>query len=147
MDTLIYYMKLWQVPPARAVSSLADFYTLKMKAIRSSETSVHTRSTRRHIPEDGILHSHRCENHKSYNLWHCYIISTSEIRTRNPRCPRLCCHGNSSAYYKMCKMLNSWHSFIVEGGPNIRDSVMLRFVHTSIHANNQLRGHIVIWSA
>jgi hypothetical protein len=27
---------------------------------------VHTRSTRRHIPEDGILHSHRCENLKSY---------------------------------------------------------------------------------
>jgi hypothetical protein len=27
---------------------------LKMEAIRSSETSVHTRSTRRHIPEDGI---------------------------------------------------------------------------------------------
>jgi hypothetical protein len=30
-----------------------------------------TRSTRRHIPEDGILHSHRCENFKSYRL---YII-------------------------------------------------------------------------
>jgi hypothetical protein len=37
-----------------------------MEAIRSSETSVHTRSTQRHIPEDGILHSHRCENLKSY---------------------------------------------------------------------------------
>jgi hypothetical protein len=39
-----------------AGSSLTDFFTLKMEAIRSSETSVHTRSTRRHIPEDGILH-------------------------------------------------------------------------------------------
>jgi hypothetical protein len=38
-----------------AGSSLADFSTLKMEAIRSSEKSVHTRSTRRHIPEDGIL--------------------------------------------------------------------------------------------
>jgi hypothetical protein len=28
--------------------------------------SGHTRSTRRHIPEDGILHSHRRENLKSY---------------------------------------------------------------------------------
>jgi hypothetical protein len=51
--------------PTHVGSSLADFSTLKMEAIRSSETSVHTRSTRRHIPEDGILHSHRRENLKS----------------------------------------------------------------------------------
>jgi hypothetical protein len=40
-----------------------------MEAIRSSETSVQsTTSTRRHTPEDGILHSHRRENLKSYVL-------------------------------------------------------------------------------
>jgi hypothetical protein len=49
-----------------ACSSLADCFTLKMQAIRSSETSVHTRSTRHHIPENGILHSHRRENLKFY---------------------------------------------------------------------------------
>jgi hypothetical protein len=38
-----------------------------MEAIRSSETSVQsTTATRRHTPEDGILHSHRRENLKSY---------------------------------------------------------------------------------
>jgi hypothetical protein len=42
-------------PPAHAGSSLADFSTLKMEAICSSETSVYTRFTRLHIPEDGIL--------------------------------------------------------------------------------------------
>jgi hypothetical protein len=47
-------------PSAQAGSSLADLSTLKMEAIRSSETSVHTRSTWRHIPEDGILHNDTC---------------------------------------------------------------------------------------
>jgi hypothetical protein len=34
----------------------------------SSETSVLTRATRRNNPEDTILHSHRRENLKSYEL-------------------------------------------------------------------------------
>jgi hypothetical protein len=38
-------------PPAHAAASLADFSTLKMEAIRSSETLVYTRSTWHHIPE------------------------------------------------------------------------------------------------
>jgi hypothetical protein len=39
---------------------------LMMEAIRSSETSVPTRSTQRHIPENGILHCHRRDSLKSY---------------------------------------------------------------------------------
>jgi hypothetical protein len=46
-----------------------------MEVIRSSETLVHIRSTRRHIPKDGILHSHRRENLKSYKSSHISQIS------------------------------------------------------------------------
>jgi hypothetical protein len=45
-----------RVGPDHTIFSFADFSTLKIEAIYSSETSVHTRSTQRHIPEDGILH-------------------------------------------------------------------------------------------
>jgi hypothetical protein len=43
-------------PPAHAGSSLADFSTMKIEAISSSKTSIYIIYTRRHIPEDGILH-------------------------------------------------------------------------------------------
>jgi hypothetical protein len=45
----------WLQPHIHAGFSPAYFSTLKMEAIRSSETSDHTRSIWRHIPEDDIL--------------------------------------------------------------------------------------------
>jgi hypothetical protein len=49
------------------VSSSLILSTLMTEAIRSSETSVLTRATQRHIAEDGVLHSNGRENLKIYH--------------------------------------------------------------------------------
>jgi hypothetical protein len=49
-----------------AVTSAPSLVFLMMGALRSSETSVLTRDAWCNVPGDGILHSHRRQNLKSY---------------------------------------------------------------------------------
>jgi hypothetical protein len=90
-------------PLAHAGSSLTDSSTLEMEAIYSSETSVHTRSTRRHFPEDGILHSHHCENLKSYKtilFYECYQHSDDRTVVNNEleKMCRIWCYNQEEAH-------------------------------------------------
>jgi hypothetical protein len=56
----------WDVAPCSF--SLAGSSTLKMEAIRSSETSVHTKTTLHHTSENGILPSLKFS--KEFNTKH-----------------------------------------------------------------------------
>jgi hypothetical protein len=60
VDSIFRVERISKLGTTLAVRSLI-LYFLKMEATRSSETSVLTRPTRRHIPEDGTLHSCRRE--------------------------------------------------------------------------------------
>jgi hypothetical protein len=87
---------------------------------RSAEISVHTRSSRRHIPEDGILHSHRRENLISYIL----IFLITAVRTwasRNSHTVGDLCKCSSVMFMIVCVCGN------LDDGPGLEHENMRFF--------------------
>jgi hypothetical protein len=62
----MWLKRISELVTANVFPNLPIPFTLTMEAIRSYDTSVLTATTRRHIPQESILHSHRHKNPKSY---------------------------------------------------------------------------------
>jgi hypothetical protein len=92
---------------ANVVLSSQILVTMMTEALHSSETSALTRTTRRNIPEYGILQSHRRENLK------CYIPSACKIHFVNYKPRSILLHTNNYKSYDIHVTIMPTNSFMI----------------------------------
>jgi hypothetical protein len=93
----------WDVMPCR--SCLNRHFgggTLRMEAIRTYETSFQTRSTRRHIPEDGILHIKTCISPFWQSSGNKFVHSPFYFTTISPCTGQCITCGRGEVVYNYC---------------------------------------------
>jgi hypothetical protein len=98
------------------------------EALIFSETLVLTRATRRNIPEDGILHSRRRENLKSYNREFCSYVAQTQIK----QSPQIIFIGNAPLCARLVALLTK-----TDGQP--KESVLTGIVTMSVRTPPKYR--------
>jgi hypothetical protein len=94
---------------ANVVPSSPILVTLMMEALSSSDTLVLTRATFNNIPEDAILHSHSCENIKSYITSPCLTLAL-DVLAALPKQIFLAHDGNQTAFPWPYSPIAQWHT-------------------------------------
>jgi hypothetical protein len=84
---------------ASVVPTSPILVTLMREALSSFKTLVLHRATRRNIPEDTILDSHRRENLKSYIVTYQFLTIETRIQTQGNQCGT---HSGQSSISTIC---------------------------------------------